>query len=603
MQNRGSRGVVLLAMLRQGVTLDQARAAVKVVGQRIASEHPDTNQDFDLQAYLEVRSRPQPDPNNTMLLISSMFLGLAAMVLIVACLNVANIVLVRATTREREMAVRAALGATRVRLIRQLLTESLMLALLGGLAGLALGYAGSRALGSIDIQTDLPILFDFTFDWRVFGYGLLAALLTGALVGIVPALRASRRDINAILHQGGRSVVGAGARIRTALVIGQIAGSLTLLVVAGLFTRSLQAAQRTNLGFDPSHVANFYMDPTEIGYDAVQTGAFYTSLLDRVRALPGVEAAATASGAPMGYYNNGDSLSVDGYQPPPGQPRPSSLYLIISSDYFRTLRIPLVSGRQFTLADDARAADVAIINQTFADKYWPKQDPIGRTFRMDSDSKHAAIRVVGVAANARYNGITGEIPSVFYIPFAQHVAEGSLQTLQVRVAGDAAAQMPTVERLIATMAPDLPVFDVKTMTQALDTLNGLMVFELGAGLAAVLGVLGLILSVIGVYGVISYSAAQRTQEIGVRMALGARPADVLWMVLRHGSTVVAIGLVLGLFCAFGVGRLIRPFLVINPADPLVYSTVSGLLAIVALAACYIPARRSTTVDPIAALRQ
>jgi len=603
MQNRGSRSLVLLAMLRQGVTLDQARAALKVVGQRIASEHPDTNQDFDLQAYLEVRSRPQPDPNNTMLLISSMFLGLAAMVLIVACLNVANIVLVRATTREREMAVRAALGATRVRLIRQLLTESLMLALLGGLAGLALGYAGSRALGSIDIQTDLPILFDFTFDWRVFGYGLLAALLTGALVGIVPALRASRRDINAILHQGGRSVVGAGARIRTALVIGQIAGSLTLLVVAGLFTRSLQAAQRTNLGFDPAHVANFYMDPTEIGYDAVQTGAFYTSLLDRVRALPGVEAAATASGAPMGYYNNGDSLSVDGYQPPPGQPRPSSLYLIISSDYFRTLRIPLVSGRQFTLADDARAADVAIVNQTFADKYWPKQDPIGRTFRMDSDSKHAAIRVVGVAANARYNGITGEIPSVFYIPFAQHVAEGSLQTLQVRVAGDAAAQMPTVERLIATMAPDLPVFDVKTMTQALDTLNGLMVFELGAGLAAVLGVLGLILSVIGVYGVISYSAAQRTQEIGVRMALGARPADVLWMVLRHGSTVVAIGLLLGLFCAFGVGRLIRPFLVINPADPLVYSTVSGLLAIVALAACYIPARRSTTVDPIAALRQ
>jgi predicted permease len=603
MQNRGGRGLVLLAMPRQGVTLDQARAALKVVGQRIASEHPDTNQDFDLQAYLEVRSRPQPDPNNTMLLISSMFLGLAAMVLIVACLNVANIVLVRATTREREMAVRAALGATRGRLIRQLLTESLMLALLGGLAGLALGYAGSRALASIDIQTDLPILFDFTFDWRVFGYGLAAAVLTGALVGIVPALRASRRDINAILHQGGRSVVGAGARIRTALVIGQIAGSLTLLVVAGLFTRSLQAAQRTNLGFDPSHVANFYMDPTQIGYDAVQTGAFYTSLLDRVRALPGVEAAATASGAPMGYYNNGDSVSVDGYQPPPGQPRPSSNYLIISTDYFRTLRIPVVSGRQFILADDAQAADVAIVNQTFADKYWPKQDPIGRTFRMDSDARHAALRVVGVTANARYNGITGEIPSVFYIPFAQHVSEGSLQALQVRVAGDAAAQIPTVERLIATMAPDLPVFDVKTMTQALDTLNGLMVFELGAGLAAVLGVLGLILSVIGVYGVISYSAAQRTQEIGVRMALGARPADVLWMVLRHGSTVVAVGLVLGLFCALGVGRLIRPFLVIDPADPLTYLTVSGLLGTVALAACYIPARRSTTVDPIAALRQ
>jgi predicted permease len=300
MENRGNRALVLLAELRRGVTLDQARAALKIVGQRISSEHPDTDQDLDLQAYLEVRSRPQPDPNNTMLLISSMFLGLAAMVLIVACLNVANIVLVRATTREREMAVRAALGATRVRLIRQLLTESLMLALLGGLAGLAFGYAGSRALSSLDIQTDLPILFDFAFDWRVFAYGLSAALVTGALVGIMPALRASRRDINAVLHQGGRSVVGAGARVRTALVVGQIAGSLTLLVVAGLFMRSLQAAQRTNLGFDPSHVANFYMDPTEIGYDEVRTGAFYTALLDRVRARRGVESASTASGAPMG---------------------------------------------------------------------------------------------------------------------------------------------------------------------------------------------------------------------------------------------------------------------------------------------------------------
>ena len=604
MENRGSRGLVLLAELRRGVTLEQARAALKVVGQRIASEHPDTDQDLDLQAYLEVRSRPQPDPNNTMLLISSMFLGLAAMVLIVACLNVANIVLVRATTREREMALRAALGATRVRLIRQLLTESLMLAMLGGLAGLALGYAGSRALSSLDIQTDLPILFDFAFDWRVFAYGLSAALVTGALVGIMPALRASRRDINATLQQGGRSVVGAGARIRTALVIGQIAGSLTLLVVAGLFTRSLQAAQRTNLGFDPAHVANFYMDPSEIGYDAVQTGTFYTSLLERVRALPGVESATTASGAPMGYYNSGDSLAVDNYQPPAGQPRPGSLFLVISTDYFRTMRIPVLSGRDFTTADNATAeARVAIVNRTFAEKYWPKQDPIGRTFRMDSDAKHTTLRVVGVAADARYNGITGKLPTVFYLPIAQHLDLGSLQTLQVRAVGDASAQIPVIERLIAAMAPDLPVFDVKTMTQALDTLNGLMVFELGAGLAAILGVLGLILSVIGVYGVISYSAAQRTQEIGVRMALGARPGDVLWMVLRHGSIVVASGVMLGLLCAFGTGRLIRPFLVIDAADPLTYSAVSALLAVVALAACYIPARRSTTVDPIVALRQ
>ena len=603
LQNRGNRNSVLLAELRPGVTLDQAKAALKVVGQRLASEHAETDQDLDLQAYLEVRSRPQPDPNNTMLLISTMFLGLAGMVLIVACLNVANIVLVRATTREREMAVRAALGATRSRLIRQLLTESVVLALVGGVGGLALGYVGSRALASLNIQTDLPIVFDFAFDWRVFAYALAAALVTGAVVGLVPALRASRRDVNEVLRQGGRSVVGAGARLRTMLVVGQVAGSLTLLVVAGLFARSLQAAQRTNLGFDPSHVVNFYMDPSELGYGPAQTNAFYSSLLDRVRALPGVESATTASSAPMGYYNNADTLLIDGYTPPPGQPRPGSMFEIVASDYFRTLRIPLQAGREFTAADnDAKAPYVAIVNQTFAQRYWPKQDAIGRTFRMASDDKHT-MRIVGVVADARYNGVTGKIQNMFYVPLAQHLDLGSLQALQVRAAGDAAAQIPVVERTIAAMAPDLPVFDVKTMTQALDTLNGLMVFQLGAGLAAMLGVLGLVLSVVGVYGVISYSAAQRTQEIGVRMALGARPGDILWMVLRHGSLVVASGLVLGVLCAFGAGRLIRPFLVINPADPVTYAIVSSLLAIVALTACYIPARRSTTVDPIIALRE
>lgn len=600
--NRGNRALVILAELRPGASLDQARAAMKVVGQRMATAHPDSEKDFDLQAYLEVRSRPQPDPKNTMAVLSSMFLGLAGMVLIVACLNVANIVLVRATTREREMAVRAAIGATRLRLIRQLLTESLMLALLGGAAGLALGYAASRALGSLNIQTDLPIFFDFAFDWRVFAYGLTAAVVTGAVVGLLPALRASRRDLNAVLRQGGRSVMGAGARIRTLLVVGQVAGSLTLLVVAGLFARSLQAAQRTNLGFDPSHLVNFYMDPSEIGYGTAQTKTFYASLLEQARALPGVESATTASSAPMGYYNNGDTLIVDGYEPPPGQPRPAAPFEIISSDYFRTLRIPFVSGREFTPADDANAPEVAIVNRTFAQKYWPNADPIGRTFRMDSESTQT-IRVVGVAADARYNGVTGPISSMFYLPLAQHLALGSLETVQVRTSGDPTAMIPVVERLLSAMAPDLPVFDVKTMSQALDTLNGLMVFQLGAGLAAILGVLGLILSIVGVYGVISYSAAQRTQEIGVRMALGARPANILWMVLRHGSLVVASGLALGLVCAFGAGRLVRPFLVISPADPLTYAVVSGLLAIVALAACYIPARRSTTVDPILALRE
>ena len=602
MQNRGMRNLTVLARLRDGVTLEQVRPALKVIGQRLGTEHPKEDQDLDLGAYLEVRSRPQPDPNNAMMIISALFLSLAAIVLVLACLNVANLLLVRATIREREMAVRAALGATRLRLVRQLLTESLVLALLGGAAGLLVGFAGSRGLSTINIQTDLPVFLDFQLDWRVFAYGLGAALLTGAVVGVVPALRASRSDINSILHQGGRSVVGSGTKLRTVLVVAQLAGSLTLLVVAGLFARSLQAAQKTSLGFDPTHVVNLYMDPSEIGYRASQTQEFYRTLLDRVRAMPGVESATTATCAPMGYYNNGDSLTIDGYEPPPGQPRPASRFLVISSDYLHTLRIPLVSGREFNDADNAKAPYVAIINQTFAKKYWPKQDPIGRTFKMASIPEHS-IKVVGVAADARYNGVTGEIGSTFYLPIEQHLDIGSLQVLHVRTAGDPQAMIPQVQRVISGMAPDLPVFDVKTMTQALNTLNGMMVFQLGAGLAAVMGGLGLVLSVVGVYGVISYSATQRTQEIGVRMALGARPIDILWMVLRQGSGVVAGGLALGLLFSFGAGRLIKGFLVINPADPLTYSVVSLALTAVALFACYIPARRSTAVDPMVALRQ
>jgi predicted permease len=600
--NRGRRNLVVLARLQSGVTLVQARAAMTIIGQRLATAHPESDRDLDLQAYLEVRSRPNPDPNNTMMLISGMFLGLAGMVLVLACLNVANIVLVRATIREREMAVRAALGATRLRLIRQLMTESVVLAAIGGVAGIAVGYAGSFALSSLNVQTDLPLVFDFRFDWRVFAYGLAAALVTGAVVGLLPALRASRQDVNGILHQGGRSVVGAGARVRTALVIGQVAGSLTLLIVAGLFARSLLAAERTTLGFNPAPIANLYMDPGEIGQSPAEANTFYTRLVDRVRAMPGVQAAATASSAPMGYYGNGDGLTIDGFETPSGQPPPQSRYLTIGSDYFRTLGIAMLNGRTFTDHDDQKAPYVAIVNETFAKKYWPNQDPIGRTFRTDTDKSHT-LRIVGVAADARYNGVTGPIGNTFYMPLAQHLDLGTLQVLHVRAAGDPAAMIPPVERLIASIAPDLPVFDVKTMTQGLNTLNGLMVFQLGAGLAGVLGILGLVLSVVGVYGVISYSAAQRTQEIGVRMALGARPGQVLWLVLRHGTLVVASGLVLGLLCAYGAGRLIRPFLVIDPADPLTYSAVSLLLATVALMACYLPARRSTTIDPMTALRE
>jgi predicted permease len=601
MENRGMRQVVVLGRLRDGTTLEQATAALGVVGQHLAADFPEFDKDIEIRAFPEVRSRPQPDPNNSMVVISGLFLGLAAMVLLLACMNVANILLVRATVREREVAIRAALGASRQRLIQQLLTESVLLALLGGIAGIALGFGGSSVLGSLNFQTDM-IHLDFSFDWRVFAYAFSAALLTGIVVGIVPAVRASGGNLNAVLHQGGRGVVGARARLRTALVVLQVGGSLILLIIAGLFTRSLQAEQRTDLGFDPHHVVNFTMDPSEIGYKPEQTLQFYRDLVSRVGRLGGVETVATASSVPLGYYGNGDSLLVEGYQPPTGQPGPSSPFELISGDYFGTMKIPLVEGRGFRDSDNEKSPNVAIVNQSLAKKYWPNQDPIGRHFRMVSNAKQS-IEIVGVAKDARYYIVGGGSSNNFYIPLAQHAALGTLEILQVRTVGDPTSLIPEIERTIHSLAADLPVFEVKTMTEALYTLNGLLMYQLGASLAAVLGGLGLVLSIVGVYGVISYSVSQRTQEIGIRMALGAQPGSILGLILRQGVVIVAAGLVLGLACALASAKMVGKFLVVSGADPLTYCSVSLTLTLVALAACYVPARRSTKVNPIVALRQ
>jgi predicted permease len=601
MTNRQIRNVPILARLRPGVNVRQAQSVLAVVSRRLAQEYPEAHKDLSVAAFPELRARPNPDPNNTVLVVGSLFLGLSVMVLLLACVNVANILLVRATVREREMAIRAALGAARIRLIRQLLTESILLALLGGVAGVLLGYWGSSALGSINVQTDLPVHFDFGFDWRVFGFATAAALLTGIIVGIVPAVRASRGNLSAILHEGGRGVVGGKNRLRSTLVVVQVAGSLMLLIIAGLFTRSLAQAQRSDLGFKPDHVLNLIMDPNEIGYNQAQTRDFYKNLLQRVRALPGVASASTANATPMGYYNNFDSLNIQGYQPPPGQPAPVSLYNTVSTDYFQTMGIPLLRGRTFTEADDENTQYVAIVSEAMAKQYWPDKDPMGRQFQMSTDPTHSLV-VIGVAKDIRFNGLTGPFSPMFYAPFLQHQTANSLQTLQLRTAGAPEMMIPETERAIEALAPQLPVFDVQTMSQALNTLNGLLFYKIGAVLAALLGMLGLILAIVGVYGVVSYAAAQKTHEIGVRMALGAQPADILKMVFREGLVIVGIGLVVGIGGALAAGQVVGSFLTVSARDPVTYAIVTATLLIVALSACFIPARRAMRVDPMVALR-
>lgn len=572
-----------------------------MVSQRLAQQYPDIDKDLSVKAFPELRARPNPDPSNTVLVISGLFLALAALVLLLACVNVANILLVRATIREREMAIRAALGAARNRLVRQLLTESILLALLGGLAGMLLGKWGSSAISSIQLQTDLPVRLDFRFDWRVFAYAFSAALLTGIVVGLVPAIRASRGNLSAILHEGGRGVVGGKNRLRSSLVVAQVGGSLALLIIAGLFTRSLGKAQKTNLGFNPNHVVNISMDPNEIGYNEAQGREFYKNLLERVRALPSVQSASIAGAVPLGYINDSDTLTIAGYQPPPDQPPPQLFYNVISPDYFKTMEISMIRGRTFTAADDAHAQYVGIINEAMAKQFWPNADPLGREFKIGVDPKHW-IQVVGVAKDSRFQGVTGPIRPYFYLPLLQQYGFNSLQTLQVRTFAAPEAMMPELERVIETLAPELPVFDVKTMNQGLNTLGGFLFFQIGAVMAALLGMLGLLLAIVGVYGVVSYTSSQKTHEIGIRMTLGAQPIDILKMIFRQGLFIVAIGLVVGIAMALAAARVVGQFLTVSPTDPLTYVVVSAILTIVALAACYIPARRAMRVDPMVALR-
>jgi predicted permease len=600
MSNRGSRAFSVFGRLRPGASNAQAQASLDVVSKRLAQEYP-SDQDISYLAFPELRARPNPDPSNTIVVISSLFLGLAALVLLLACGNVANILLVRATIREREMAIRAALGAARSRLIRQLLTESVLLALAGGVAGIFLGYFGSAAVSSVNLQVDLPVRLDFGFDWRVFAYAFSAAFITGIIVGIIPAVRISRGNLSSILHEGGRGLVGGRHRLRGSLVVAQVAGSLMLLIIAGLFTRSLDKAQRTNLGFDSSHVLDMSMDPTEIGYNEAQGREFYKNLLERARSLPGIESASLTSAVPLSYFNNTDTLNIEGYQPPPGQLGQTALFSYISPGYFDTLKIPMLRGRGFADRDDEKAKFVGIINETMAKTYWPNSDPIGRQFTMMSDVQHP-VEVVGIAKDSRFQGVTGPINPGFYLPFVQHYAPASLETLQVRTIAAPGAMVPELERAIQSLAPDLPVFDVRTMTQTLYSLNGLLVYQLGAALAASLGTLGLVLAIIGVYGVVSFDASQKTHEIGIRMALGAQPTDVLKLIFGKGLLIVGIGLAVGLAAAFGAARLAGNFIAVSPTDPVTYFAVSGLLLFVALVACYIPARRAMRVDPMVALR-
>ena len=599
---RSDRSLSLMARLKPGVNLKQAQTSLNVIAQRLASQHPDSEKGISIRAFPEQLARPEPDPDNTLPAISFAFMALAALVLLVACFNVTNVLLVRATSRQREMAIRSALGAGRVRLVRQYLTESLLLALLGAGGGMLLTYWATRFLSSIPLGTDLPLALKFLPDARVYTFALGAALITGLIVGVFPALRVARRDVSSTLHDGARGSSGGRRRqfVRGSLVVAQVAGSLVLLIVAGLFVRSLGKAQNIYLGFNPANILDFALDVQQVGYQEAQGRAFYRELDSRLRALPGVVSVAQAFTVPMGVVSADDPVNVEGHPVESGQQPPNVQYNMVTPTYFDTLRIPVHQGRTFNDSDDDKAPKVAIVNQTMAKKFWPDQDPIGKRFSTKSASG-PFIEVVGVVQDGKYKGVVETPQPHFYLPLEQSYMP--LRTIHIRASVPPESLATQVQAEISSLSPNLAVSEMQTFSQALQGINGFLFFRLGAQLTGAMGLLGLVLAVVGVYSVASYAAVQRTQEIGIRMAIGATPQDILKMVLRQGLGVVIIGLVAGLLGAFAGTRLLADlFYGVKPGDPVTFAVVGALLLAVDLLACWIPARRATRVSPVTALR-
>lgn len=597
--SRDDRQWMVMGRLKPGVPISQAQSSINLIAARLAGEYPATEKGINIQVVSERLSHPVPMPNNIVAVIAGLFLSLAVVVQLLACVNVANILLVRATARESEMAIRTAMGASRARLITQVLLESMLLAMFGAVVGIALGTSATHWLADLRLASFIPVTLDFGLDWRVLAYAIAAALCTGMVVGLWPALRVARCNVNQALREGGRSGSAGAARhrVRSILVGAQMACSLVLLIIAGLFTRSLQAVQHMYLGFEPDHLLNVILDPHEIGYDQARTNAFYKELEDRARALPGVQSASLAYSVPMGNYSTGDAIKIEGHPTPIGQQPPVIMNNFVDAGYFETMKIPLLRGRAFTDFDNETSPHVAVVNQTMAAQFWSNQDAIGKRF----EAKGSFWQVVGIAQNGKYAFIGEDARPFFYLPLKQSFV--SMRVLQIRTSMVPQALIAEVQQVIKSLDPGLPTFSLLTMNDSLAGANGFMIFRMGAVLASCIGGLGLIMAAVGVYGVVAFAATQRTREIGIRVALGATRGQVLKLVLRQGLWVIAAGAALGVLATAGITRGIANLLVgVSATDPLTFIAATLFLAVVALYACYVPARRAMKVDPMVALR-
>lgn len=597
--DRGHRYCKAVARLKPGVSLKQASAEAAAVASELAAAYPKTNRTVSatfLPVWLE-----HDGPAELLVQPLGLLMIVSALVLLIVCANVANLLLSRSVARRKEFGIRVALGAARTRIARQILTETLVLAVAGAVVSIPMVLWMAESLPSLTPSVGLPVnMSDYNYNWRIFGFTALACLLSALIAGAAPAAFSLRADVNETLKDGGRTGTAgvASHRTRNALVIAEVALAVVALAGAGLFVRSFQKLRAVDTGFDSSNVlfGRFFIEST--GYDAEQTRLFSRRLRDHLLSTPGMKAVAYSDFVPLAATAGPwITATVPGYTPAPGEVMSVSRSYI-SPGYFAALGTRLLDGRDFTDLDRAGAPPVIIVNETFATRYFGGRNPIGRTVRMYG----LDFTIVGLARDMKYFS-PAEAPRPFlYAPFQQFSGRLFELDLFVRTQGDPLRAVPAMRRAVLSVDPNGAAFH--TVTLAEYTQVGVFTHKVAASLTAALGIMCLILAALGLYSVLSNAIAQRTQELGIRIAMGAKPSDVIAMVLRQGLTLTAIGAVVGMMIAFAASRLIATMLFqVHAADPITFVAAPLVLGCVALLAAWIPARRATKVDPMVALRQ
>jgi putative ABC transport system permease protein len=594
--DRSNHSLEVKARLKSGATREGAQAEIDSLWKGLQPLHTEADRNRLPHVRTELQARIQSGPDDAFLV--ALLMALTGVVLMIACANVANLLLGRARARTREIAIRMSLGISRARLVRQLLTESLVLALLGTALGLAFAYAGIRFLQNIKVPTDVPVVISPQLDLRVLVFAVLLGILSAILFGLTPALQATNTSLVAALKSAEVQTMRKSMLGRNALVIAQLAMAMLLLVSTSMLLDGFRRTLRLSPGFRIDHLLTAQFDTSLVHYTPQQSHDFYRNLRDRMAQLPGVRAVALGSVIPLSPQQRSEAVIPEGYSFPKGQTEANTMTSIVDENYFSVMNTRLLRGRAFTASDQQGAPLVAIVNQEFARRYWPNQDPIGKRIRL-AGMDNAWMEIVGVAQTATY-AYVGEPPNPFlYLPLAQN--ERSLLALFMDTSADPAALGSALRQTVHSLDPDQPVFNLRTMSELYRQRAGVtrMIMEIVGSM----GMVGLSLAVIGLYGLVAYSVARRTHEIGIRMAIGARRADVLRMVLQQGLRLSLLGIFIGGVISIVTTRLLMAGLA-GLAKPTVatYVAVPGALLVVTLAACYLPAHRASRVEPMKALR-